>query len=190
VGRFENLSEYVRAGSSESVVEVELFGGSAGDRNTVVKRKFDNTHGSRSKFYVNEKHVTKDDVIEMMQKKFNIQINNLCVYLAQFRVGEFAELKHEGLLEETEKAGHPKLFEQHQRMKKLLENQRLLETGLSAGQKNLERLRTEKQGMEADMKAQEERADMQKKIEILKQRLPWCQWQDKNAEVHKKKILL
>jgi chromosome segregation ATPase len=95
VGRLNHLGEYVRRGAQQGAVEVELFGGGPAGRNLVVYRSFAaEGHGAeqeRSKFLLNGTAATKKDVQAKM-RDLHIQVNNLCVFLAQFRVGEFAEM--------------------------------------------------------------------------------------------------
>jgi len=183
VGRFENLSDYVRSGATECMVEVELYGGANG-RNLTIKRTFDNSHGSRSKFYLNDRMVKKEEVIKKMGE-MNIQVNNLCVYLAQFRVGEFAEMKPEAMLEETELAADPRVHHLHQQLKADQAKARTSSSTLHEAQKNFDRLSNIMKGMEEEMKQQEEREETEQRMEWLKRRIPWCRYDKAKEEEDK-----
>lgn len=178
VGRFEKLSEYVKSTTDKSIVEVELFRGAKdGKHNLIIQRHFDKEHESRSKFFMGDsrgmRDVTKKDVQTEMQR-LNIQVNNLCVYLAQFRVGEFAELDPPGLLAETEKAANPKLYDQHMQMVDDSGSLRKRKEAESSSRRSAESLAAEVHSMEGEMRAQEERVETERKIDLLKKRIPWC----------------
>lgn len=179
VGRFEKLSEYVKNQRDRCVVEVELACGARdGVRNLVVQRHFDSTHESQSKFYMGpaggKLALAKLDEVKKEMQRLNIQVNNLCVYLAQFRVGLFAELNASDMLAETEKAADPRLFERHMSLKEDVGALRKRREAAAQSRRTADGLQAQVQSMEGDMKAQEERAETETRIEVLKKRLLWC----------------
>lgn len=107
-GRSKNLESYVKKGKDFATVEVELF--AENKANVVIRREF----GSQMfRWYLQGKSVSKKE-IDNAVAEFAIQIDNLCTFLPQDRVANFARMNPIQLLEATEKAvGDPKLFEHH-----------------------------------------------------------------------------
>lgn len=111
VGRSAKLSDFIRYGTpkdTKSKVSVTLY--NAGDENgqligkgihLIITREFDS---NSSKFYFSTSKNPKK-LIEINKSKLaertqalNIQVDNLCSFLAQFRVGEFAEMDPQNML--------------------------------------------------------------------------------------------
>ena len=187
VGRFEHLSEYVKRGQPTAQVEVELFGGGPHGRNLIVSRTFSADESKRlDKFTLNGESVKKARVSEAMAA-LNIQVNNLCVYLAQFNVGQFAEMNAESMLTETEKAADLTLYTKHMKMKQQAADAKKNEESIAQRQKVYDALKLEVQSMEGERKAQEERELNAQKIEDLQARKKWAQHQSLLAKVREAK---
>ncbi|XP_064097046.1 structural maintenance of chromosomes protein 5-like [Macrobrachium nipponense] len=106
-GRSKNLESYVKKGKDFATVEVELF--AENKPNVVIKREF----GNHVRWYLQGKPVSKKEISNAVEN-MGIQIDNLCSFLPQDRVANFARMNAIHLLEATEKAvGDPKLFEYH-----------------------------------------------------------------------------
>lgn len=165
VGRFDHLGEYVKRGSTKAAVEVELFGGGPGGKNLIVQRSFESTGGDKSKFFLNGVGVGKKDVQAKMSQ-LNIQVNNLCVYLAQFRVGKFAEMNHEQMLIETEKAADLSLHRRHVELNEMSGNLKSGSERIAQSQRLFDSLHAEVSNMEAERKAEEERQEAVQKVRV------------------------
>ncbi|WAR53560.1 hypothetical protein PtB15_3B68 [Puccinia triticina] len=110
--RASELKMFVKAGTEEGSVEIELKG-HPGKGNYTIKLNMILANNSRV-FEVNGKRTPIAQVQDLV-RSFNIQANNLCCFLPQEKVSKFAEMKEPELLRETQKvAGHPKLFEWHE----------------------------------------------------------------------------
>ena len=162
VGRFERLGEYVKRGCAKGAVEVELFG-PPGGKNTIIRRSFEADGGDTSKFVVNGTASTKKAVQDAMMK-LNIQVNNLCVYLAQFRVGLFAEMNPEQMLEETQKAADLTLYNRHIEMKAKAGDLKKKSESIVQSQKVFDALAAEVKNMEAERRIQQERDEAMDKV--------------------------
>ena len=65
---------------------------------------------------MNGKNATQQAALEVV-KRFNIQVNNLCTFLPQEKVGKFTELDPQKLLAETMLAlSSSNLTEDHQKL--------------------------------------------------------------------------
>ncbi|CAH1154399.1 unnamed protein product [Phaedon cochleariae] len=100
VGRGTRVSEYVKHNCESSTINIFLQE-DQDDQYLKVTREFD-TH-ERSTWKLNNRKVKLEDMLEYI-KKFNIQVNNLCQFLPQDRVQDFAKLNKQDLLRETQRA--------------------------------------------------------------------------------------
>jgi len=103
LGRADDVGSYIRRGKDKGQVEVTLA--REGGGRTTVKRaiKRDLEGKVTSDFWIDGKKVTMSAVKELVQK-YNIQLDNLCQFLPQDKVAEFARMKPTELLRATELA--------------------------------------------------------------------------------------
>jgi len=187
VGRLNHLGEYVRRGAAQGAVEVELFGGGPAGRNLVVYRSFSAAdHSDKSKFMLNGAAAAKKDVQAKM-RELHIQVNNLCVFLAQFRVGEFAEMSAEQMLQETEKAANADLFHMHMSIKDSSTELCQKAEAIAQTQRVFEQLRDKVAAMEVERRAEEERQVAVQKITLLRKRRQWALYEQMAEKVDKAK---
>lgn len=97
LARGDQLSSYVKSGCDQSLIEIELYNGA--DKSVVIRRQISSSN--QSQFYVNNATATVAKINEI-RKEFNIQIDNLCTFLPQEKVQDFAKLNPQQLLEQTE----------------------------------------------------------------------------------------
>ncbi|KAA0204072.1 hypothetical protein HAZT_HAZT007479, partial [Hyalella azteca] len=110
-GRGKEVSEYVKHGKEMAVIEVEIFRGqSRKGGNLVVRREFNKANANQ--FYLQGQSVSFKEFafkffhssqVDSNLKKLGIQVDNLCQFLPQDRVVEFAKMNSMQLLENTEK---------------------------------------------------------------------------------------
>ena len=105
------MNSFVKHGYDQGYVEIELKG-PIGKPNIVIRRNI-NSKNKTSTWLLNGKSSPKGTVDKAVEK-CDVQVSNLCSFLPQDRVNEFAKLKPEELLVETQKvAGHKSLNEWH-----------------------------------------------------------------------------
>jgi len=124
LGRADNLRDFIRRGTDSCAVEVTLSGG-PGSPDLRVRRTLEastTTTGGEttekvvSKFYMHDSLVKQADVLAAMQI-MGVQLDNLCQFLPQDKVVEFARLDARQLLAATERAvGTGRLHEQHEQL--------------------------------------------------------------------------
>ena len=100
VGRGTKISEYIKHNCDYAVIHVTL---QDENENSYIKvtREFDKR--DKSTWMLNNIKVKLDEVLNAIGK-FNVQVNNLCQFLPQDRVQDFAKLNKQDLLKETQKA--------------------------------------------------------------------------------------
>ncbi|KIO22019.1 hypothetical protein M407DRAFT_28434 [Tulasnella calospora MUT 4182] len=114
IGGIATIDKFVRIGADKGYVEIEIKG-RKGMRNTVIKRDM-NSKNRTSTWSMNNKSVSMKEVVAKV-KDFNIQVDNLCAFIPQNRVAEFAAMTPEDLLVRTEQAaGDSNLYAWHQKL--------------------------------------------------------------------------
>ncbi|EMR11466.1 hypothetical protein PNEG_00481 [Pneumocystis murina B123] len=173
LGRAKDVNEYIKFGSEMAHIEIELKG-SDDEPNTIVSRviHIDNTSTwelngvSSSLKYVREK-----------MNELNIQVDNLCHFLPQDKVCEFAQLTPEKLLRETERAvGDTEMLLQHEKLISLRASQKNDLSAKIMDQSQLENLNERQAIARRDVERFHEREVILKTIEILKFKIPFVQY--------------
>ncbi|GJJ69205.1 structural maintenance of chromosomes protein 5 [Entomortierella parvispora] len=113
LGRAKEISEFVKHGSDKGWIEVVLC--NKNGTNVVIKRHINKTNNT-SVWKINGENKTQKEVMKKVQS-FNIQVDNLCQFLPQDRVSEFAQMTPQELLKETQRAiGGDEMVAAHQKM--------------------------------------------------------------------------
>jgi chromosome segregation ATPase len=127
LGRAPEISAFVKQGCKKAYTEIELKG-RAGKSNVIIKREF-NRDDKKSIWFMNGERTTGQKVSNIVSD-LGIQIGNLCAFLPQDKVAEFAQMNPRELLKATmEAAGDPNLTSWHNI---LVNNAGKLETYLQA----------------------------------------------------------
>lgn len=151
LGRSSNLADFVKLGTEEATIEIEIQTSSSDNKNTVITRKIQKN--GNSDWYLNGSRATSS-AIKQQIKKFQFQIDNLCQFLPQDKVTAFAQMSPQELLLSTERAtGNDNLVIWHNKLKDL--SKRLTEANATgeADRTKLDRLVEEQK--EADKVRQE-----------------------------------
>ncbi|XP_047337707.1 structural maintenance of chromosomes protein 5 [Impatiens glandulifera] len=173
LGRASSIGAFVKRGEESCYVKISLKGESEGEILTIT-RKMDTRN--KSEWLFNGKLVTKKDVLEVI-KRFNIQVNNLTQFLPQDRVCEFAKLTPIQLLEETEKAvGDPQLPVQHRALIDKSSDLKKLERAIQRNKEYLDQLKALNAEQERDVKRVRQREELLEKVESMKKKLPWLEY--------------
>ncbi|XP_073840909.1 structural maintenance of chromosomes 5 isoform X2 [Musca autumnalis] len=96
LARSSSIGDYVKNGCDSAKIAVEIF--SHGDDTTKFQRKFDLS--GKSQFFINDQPVTQKKFLESVDH-FKIQIGNLCQFLPQDRVQDFAKMNPQEILLNT-----------------------------------------------------------------------------------------
>ncbi|XP_075160033.1 structural maintenance of chromosomes 5 isoform X2 [Haematobia irritans] len=96
LARSSSIGDYVKNGYDSSIVTVEVYG--HGEETIKYQRTFDKD--GKSQFAVNSQTVTHKKFLESVDK-FKIQVGNLCQFLPQDRVQDFAKMNPQEILSNT-----------------------------------------------------------------------------------------
>ncbi|XP_006816752.1 structural maintenance of chromosomes protein 5-like, partial [Saccoglossus kowalevskii] len=172
LGRSKEVGEFVKYGRSQALLEVELSNPAG---NTVIRREIVR-QGNASTWYVNKVRTTYREVEETVANH-NIQLANLCQFLPQDKVVEFAKMSKQELLESTEKSvGQPELHDYHQTLKDCRRKEKELILGHKEESEILEKLRQKNIRLEADVQRFEDRQRHEERIESLEKKRPWVEY--------------
>lgn len=171
LGRAKDASEFVKHGAKEAIIDIELARGPPFKKNPVIRRiiKFE---GNKSSFFIDGKDATRKQVLKLAQN-FSIQIDNLCQFLPQDKVSEFAALTPIELLYSTQRAAAgPQMIEWHDDLKRLRSEQKKLLADNKGDRDVLANLESRQESQRADVERVRERAQIKRRIEILEYARP------------------
>lgn len=118
----------------------------------------------------------------------NIQIDNLCQFLPQDRVVEFAGLGPVPLLRETQRAAAPpEVLQDHEHLKDMRLQERKLKIKVEADKERLATAQHKQKLLERDVERLRERQSVQENIKMLNWMMIFVQYQDSRANREKAK---
>lgn len=166
LGRASAFGEFVKHGKDEAEIEVELQKKEDDPDNYVVGlciRKEDNSR----KFSINGSRATVKEIQQLM-KSLRIQIDNLCQFLPQDKVAEFAGLTPVDLLEKTlHAAAPPEMIQWRNELKDHFQEQKEAQRNAEGSREQLEKMEARQQVLQADVDKLQERKKIQDTIEKL-----------------------
>ncbi|KAL4977925.1 P-loop containing nucleoside triphosphate hydrolase protein [Aspergillus desertorum] len=166
LGRAKDIGEFVKHGCREATIEIELAGGPKHTRNPVVTRII-KREGNKSAFMLNGKSVSGSHVKKLAQS-FAIQVDNLCQFLPQDKVSEFAALTPIELLNSTQRAAAgAEMVELHENLKSLRAEQKKLQSNNQSDRDLLANLENRQEMQRADFERVRQKAQIARRIELL-----------------------
>ncbi|XP_055065038.2 structural maintenance of chromosomes protein 5 [Misgurnus anguillicaudatus] len=183
LGRGDKVGVYVKRGCNKGSVEIELY---RAQGNLVITREIQ-VENNQSSWMINKKHASQKAVEEAV-KELRIQVGNLCQFLPQEKVGEFAKMSKLELLEATEKSvGPPGMFEYHTKLKTFRQKEKELQTACQEKANFLEKTRQRHERNKLDV----ERYYMKKRhldrIQMLEKKKPWVEYETSRKELEEVK---
>ncbi|KAJ9479932.1 Structural maintenance of chromosomes protein 5 [Pseudozyma hubeiensis] len=165
LGRASNLGSFVKRGETDGWIEIELQAWPRSS-NPVIRRTI-TTSSNKSDWYVDGRSTTKTDVLAMVSE-FNIDVANLCSFLPQDKVHEFAKMTDAKRLVETEKAvGGARLVRWHDKLTEHGKAAAEIASQLKARQEEKAHLEQRNQALQVDVQRFEERQEIERRIERL-----------------------
>lgn len=166
LGRAKEASEFVKHGCREATIEIELAKGPGFQTNPVITRTI-KREGNKSTFTINGKEVSRKQVLKLAES-FSIQIDNLCQFLPQDKVAEFAALSPVELLRSTQRAAAgAEMTEWHDSLIRLRAEQKKLLLETKNDRELLKNLENRQEMQRADVERVRERALIKRRIEML-----------------------
>ncbi|KAK5175055.1 Structural maintenance of chromosomes protein 5 [Saxophila tyrrhenica] len=173
LGRAKDLGEFVKHGAKRAEIEIELAKDPARHEDNPVITTRITKDGNKAEFAIDQKKSNKKGV-QQLARSFSIQVDNLCQFLPQDRVVEFAGLSPEALLVHTQRAAAPEhMSEWHDSLKDMRKEQRSQQ---QEQQKLLESLKQDEgrqRLQEADVIRMRERSELQQRQATLEKLRPF-----------------
>ncbi|KAI4282716.1 MAG: hypothetical protein L6R38_002720, partial [Xanthoria sp. 2 TBL-2021] len=173
LGRAKDVSEFVKHGEQEATIEIEL----AGDpkrhrRNPVIKCNI-KRENNKSTFSIDGKPSNKKAVIELC-RSFTIQIDNLCQFLPQDKVVEFAAMTPVELLRSTQRAVAPQeMLDMHDELKEHRQKQRSIQAKAQADQDALDNLENRQRMQADDVQRMRDREVIKERVRLMEASRPF-----------------
>ncbi|CAG5129404.1 unnamed protein product, partial [Candidula unifasciata] len=173
LGRASELKDFIKYGAEKASVEIELFNPHDA-RNYVIRREI--TSSNSSHWWFNGQATTLK-AIEELVSRLKIQVGNLCQFLPQEKVADFARMSQQELLENTEKSvGRTDLFESHRLLKTARQTARHLEQDVTKLHTNLDQEKQKNARLEQEVKSYKDRKSFLEKVAVLKMKKSWLEY--------------
>ncbi|KAL7423200.1 Structural maintenance of chromosomes protein 5 [Cryptotrichosporon argae] len=165
MGRSTEIQQFVKQGTEVAEIEIEIKG-HRGQRNPVVWRRF-RKDGKGSEFRLNGAQATHKDVRKLVSD-FGVQADNLCSFLPQDKVANFAKMNPGFVLTETMRAaGDSRLSEWYEKLKEKGEKARSVQEVLEREVKARNRLQSQVDGLAPDVRNFNNLRDLETDRDVL-----------------------
>ena len=182
LGRASNLSEFIKIGEQEVMVEVELF---VLDENVVIQRKW--RQDKKSFWTIRGRKMTQKEV-EQVVAHFRIQVDNLCQFLPQDKVHDFSRQNSKGLPDsKVDTVGDVDLKEEHLELKELQKSLNEGDDLFDRKQQMLKEKTEQCQRKEEEVIAFRDKKAIENKIKLLEGKLAWSKVKEERREMWGKK---
>ncbi|KAG9317772.1 hypothetical protein JVU11DRAFT_1992 [Chiua virens] len=170
LGRASEISSFVKNDKESGHIEIELKG-AKGEPNLVIRRNL-SAKTRASTFTLNGKQTTGKEISSRMAK-LNVQVGNLCSFLPQDKVSEFAQMTPQQLLRETQRAaGDPNLTMWHNTLITSGKELKTVQERVKENQELLRVMEDRNAQLERDVERYKERLKIEKKISQLRVLIP------------------
>uniref|UniRef100_A0A3B4A8X9 Structural maintenance of chromosomes protein 5 n=1 Tax=Periophthalmus magnuspinnatus TaxID=409849 RepID=A0A3B4A8X9_9GOBI len=179
LGRGDKVGLYVKRGCPKGSIEIELFKSSG---NIVINREI-HVENNQSLWTINGRHSNQKTVEEEV-KSLRIQVSNLCQFLPQEKVGEFAKMSKNELLEATEKSvGPPEMYTYHCELKNFRTKEKELENVVKEKANFLEKAKLRNERNKHDVNRYYEMKRHLDVIELLEKKRPWVEYETARSDL-------
>lgn len=192
LGRAKDISEFVKHGAKRALIEIELKADPKRQPHnpvitTVISKDGGKSSDSKTQFLIDGKKSTKKAVTDLA-RSFSIQVDNLCQFLPQDRVVEFAALSSVALLAETQRAAAPEQMTMwHEQLKAMRKQEKEKQAEQQGGMEQLQNLEDRQRSQEVDVERMRKRTDLQQKLANLNKMRPFTEYLEaKNTHLEAK----
>ena len=183
LGRADDLRAFIMHGKDTAMIEIELAPLSGEDaEHHIIQRQIERFKGSEkgrgrgaSTFYINGTKSNVQAVRDIVCNTYNIQIDNLCTFLPQDKVGNFSGFTDQERLLETEKTLPTNQFF-YKRHLELIEKEEAINSDISnvdSIKDLLKRKTHEFDRLEISKAREEERKKAVEQLELLQKKKLW-----------------
>lgn len=174
----------MKHGCQEATIEIELAKDGTRFKKNIVIRCTIKREGNKSAFSIDGKSQGKKVVMELA-RSLSIQIDNLCQFLPQDKVVEFAAMTPVELLRSTQRAvASQEMIDMHEQLKDLRRKQKDVQATCASDQDSLTNLEGRQRLQEADVERMREREHTVKRISYLEAARPFAAYRTARL-VHK-----
>lgn len=167
VGRSDDLRQFVKRGkeTEESFCEVDILHHDS----VVTVRRIINAENKGSKWMLSNKPTSQAQIKELM-KSLNIDVDNLCSFMPQDKVGNFTQLTSEGILQKTLECikfdNNSTLYDEQVAISNIQAETQDAERDVELQQQRVDCLTRLISGMKAEVERIRQRACMQNKVKL------------------------
>lgn len=174
LGRAKQPTDFIRQDTSKATITIELQGRTR-KSNVVIKRSIDT---SGSTWQVNGMPSTHKEV-KRITDDFKIMMDNLCQFLPQDKVSQFAKIPASELLRETERAvGSTNLIQYHDELIELDEKRSSIGSVLETEKVRLQELTEQQAGAEEMINLMKERQKYIDRCDLLNKAKVFLEYRD------------
>ena len=168
LGRGKDLDEFVKHGAKRGQIEIELAADpERHDKNPVITTRIKKGDTRNAEYFIDGKKENKKRIQELA-RSFSIQVDNLCQFLPQDRVVEFAGLSPEDLLTQTQSAAAPDyMSDWHDQLKGWRKEQKARQTEQQELAETLKKQEDRQKNQQEDVKRLRDRAGLQDRVTAL-----------------------
>ncbi|KAG7374323.1 chromosome segretation protein [Nitzschia inconspicua] len=173
LGRATELETFIQTGETEAFIELELANERGKD--PVITRTIRNDGKNKSSFTWDGEVVSGKKVRERVAEEFQIQIDNLCTFLPQEKVGNFSGFDSKSLLLETEKtlSKNKNLYTTHLELIEMQEDLHGGDDQVEGLTQKVDQLEVELKRMEREVQRMEQLRLIEEQAELLKKKILW-----------------
>lgn len=176
LGRAKDIASFVKLGREQGWVEIELQGLDGAANVTIRRILFRETN--TSDWLLNGQNASAREIHEAVAP-FHIEVGNLCAFLPQDRVADFAGMSPARLLQETQHAaGHPDLTKWHTELVSHGHELAKVKTRIEREVQEYEHLEERNRALERDVRRYEERIELERRVAMLHARIPYAQYRE------------
>ncbi|KIW20423.1 hypothetical protein PV08_00998 [Exophiala spinifera] len=187
LGRAKDPVEFIKHGCREASIEIELQRSADSSQNPVITRVI-KREGSKS-VYTIDGHASNGRQVQKLANSFNIQIDNLCQFLPQDKVVEFAQMTPIELLASTQRAvAGPEMASMHDDLKRLRSAQSEALNKSKAEQEQLANLENRQEMQRTEVERMRERALVKKRLEWMEKCRPLVEYSECRVKYKEAKL--
>ncbi|KAF5321543.1 hypothetical protein D9619_000206 [Psilocybe cf. subviscida] len=180
LGRASEINSFVKHGANDGYIEIELKG-PRNKKNLVIRRSL-NAHSKSSTFTINSASASGKEVTTKMAE-LNVQVGNLCSFLPQDRVTEFAAMSPQELLKQTQlAAGDENLTNWHKTLIDTGKELKDLQAKIQSEEDTVKQYKERNEGIERDVQKFKERKVIEHQIALLNVLIPVVEYKELRAE--------
>ena len=211
LGRSNDIKEFIRHGQDKSFIELvlktgsdpQLRGEAFEDEDSefyslaqgvysrpfiTIRRVISNLNGkAHNEWFLNDSPANHR-LIQQLARILRAQVDNMCQFLPQDKVGDFVKMNPMQMLEATqEAAAQPGTLQKHQRLIELRQKDREIEAGLERDRRQMREDEAQVNALQERKRAAQEARDRVERLRNLRQKRPWLKYKQLREDFVAKK---